>query len=184
SGDEYKVQKELHLIEVLANESSETLAGLGLSRLDELEIEGMTQKDGALFFGLKAPLDSQGRALIWKLARPDDLFAGKSARDAGLSLYARVELPLGSGEHVTRGGVAELLFVGSELAIASTPSSEDVVTGALFKIASPGAAPTLVKSFSGRKPEGLAITLRDPKRLVVVFDNGGATGEMTEIPWP
>jgi multidrug resistance efflux pump len=184
SGDDYKVQKSLHLIEVLANESAEFLTGLGLPRIDDLEIEGMTQNGGALYFGLKAPLDAQGRALVWKLARPDDLFAGKSARDAGLSLYARVPLSLGGGESVVRGGIAELVFVGSDLAISSTPSTDDLVTGALFKLTSPGSEPTLVKSFHGKKPEGLAVTLKDPKRIVVVFDNGSKTGEMTELPWP
>ena len=121
---------------------------------------------------------------MWKHERPDELFAGKGAREAGLSLYARLPLSLGGGEHVARGGIAELVFLGSELAVASTPSTDELVTGALFKVPSAGSAPTLVKSFHGKKPEGLAVTLRDPKRLVVVFDNGGATGEMAELPWP
>jgi len=186
AGDNFKVTAELHFIDLLANESAEYLSRLGLTRLDDLEIEGMTHKDGALYFGLKAPLDEQGRALIWKLARPEDLFAGKTPPQAGLSLFARVSLRVGSGEHTVRGGVAELAFIGSDLAIASTPSTDDLATGAVFKIPATGGEPqaTLVAAFRKRKPEGLSVALNDPKKLVVVFDNGSSVGEMAELEWP
>ncbi|HTJ83505.1 MAG TPA: hypothetical protein VL400_17415, partial [Polyangiaceae bacterium] len=79
-----------------------------------------------------------------------------------------------------------LAFVGNDLAIASTPSSGDDARGAVFRAsASEGLLePKLVVPFDGRKPEGLALTEETPRRLLVVFDAGAATPEMTEIEWP
>lgn len=188
SGSAFKVERELHFMDLLAAEPAEFAYGLGLGSVDALEIEGMTAHDGALYLGLKAPLDERGRALIWKLARPEELFAGKSLSSAGLSLFARAPLPLGGDEDDARGGVAELLFSGRSLLIASTPSSGDRATGALFAVADAASGgelvPRKVTTFPGKKPEGLSLSLSDPKKVVVVFDNGAAGGEMTELAWP
>lgn len=188
AGDGFRVAGEQHLIDLLAAESSDFAATLGLSQLDDLEIEGMTAKGGALYFGLKSPLDERGRALIWKLERPADVFAGKSLKTSGLTLFARLPLELGGAEGKARGGVAELLFSGSSLLVASTPSSGDTPLGALFSVADAERggelAPKLLEQFPGKKPEGICLSLSDPKKVTVVFDNGAAPGEMTELVWP
>jgi multidrug resistance efflux pump len=184
-GDGFRVDAAVHLFELLDREPASTARALGLASLGELEIEGMAARGDELYLGLKAPLDAEGRALVWKLAHPEALFAGKPLGEAGLSLWARARLPLGTSGEVG-GGVAELAFVGNDLAIASTPSSGDDARGAVFRASASGGLlePKLVVPFDGRKPEGLALTEETPRRLLVVFDAGAATPEMTEIEWP
>jgi hypothetical protein len=60
-------------------------------------------------------------------------------------------------------------------------------SGSLWHVGKPGAGGELlarrVRTFAGRKPEGLAISPR-PGRLVVAFDADGATPDWLELPWP
>lgn len=145
------------------------LASLGLE--DEsrpsgpnFEVEGLAWWNGALYLGLKAPLDNRRRALIWRLARPEALFREGSLLPAGLSLWGRVLLEV-EGEPA---GISELLFTATgRLLVAATNDKG----GGVFSVTAGGeelrAEP--VRSFPGLKPEGLSLT-PDGRRLVVVFD--------------
>ena len=42
----------------------------------------------------------------------------------------------------------------------------------------------VVQAFPGKKPEGLSASLADPKKVLVVFDAGAASGELLELIWP
>jgi hypothetical protein len=144
-------------------------AALGLDdakrkKAPDFEIEGLAWHRGALFFGLKNPLDSSGQALIWKLENPDSLFQHKKLSRADLRLWNKVRLPLAG----RMSGISELLFLpDNSLLLAATGSAG----GALFHVmvASDGKlnARTL-KTFAGLSPEGLCLS--PDNRLVVVFD--------------
>lgn len=184
-GDSYRVLDELHLAELLDAAGADAMKALGLGNSTvELEIEGMAMRDGAIYFGLKAPLDELGRAMIWRLSSPRALFDGKGLEAAGLTPFARVQLDLGGG--VANGGISELLFLKSgALVVASTPSSGDEAAGAIFRVEKPDAASplatTTIRRFPGRKPEGLAVSLAGAGGVVVVFDNGARPGELMEL---
>lgn len=189
-GDAYRVKQELHLAEYLEGAGQEALKKLGLAKgsTDDFEIEGMAMRDGALYLGLKAPLDESGRAMIWKVASPKALLDGKSIEAAGLGLFAKVKLTIGESSPV-EGGIAELLFLkDGSLLVSATPSAGDVAVGAIFRVKKPDEPgplkPELVQAFPGRKPEGLSRSLSSPTGVVVVFDNGSRPGEYLELELP
>lgn len=124
----------------------------------------MAWRNGALYLGLKAPLDDRRRALIWRLARPEALFREGSLLPAGLSLWGRVLLEV-EGEPA---GISELLFTAKgRLLVAATNDKG----GGVFSVTAGGEELRVepVRSFPGLKPEGLSLT-PDGRRLVVVFD--------------
>ena len=129
-----------------------------------VEIEGLAWHNGALFLGLKNPLDSSGRALIWKLGNPDSLFQRKSLSGAALTLWKKVPLQVEGSP----AGISEIVFLpDGTLVLAGT----NFQGGALFhaKETTNGELSTMtLKSFPGLKPEGLCLS--PDRRLVVVFD--------------
>jgi multidrug resistance efflux pump len=189
-GSKLRAEGEVHLAELIEAAGSEVAARLGLpSNAQDLEIEAMTFHDGALFLGLKGPLDADGRALIWKLAEPGALFEKKTLDAAGLALWGRVTLDADIDGKSVPGGISELLFLpDGSLAIASTSSREEgtVESGRLWRVAEPAAGTLtarVVRTFHGQKPEGLSLSAA-PGRVVVVFDAGRATPSWMELPWP
>ncbi|WP_437947609.1 HlyD family efflux transporter periplasmic adaptor subunit [Sorangium sp. So ce296] len=207
-GQGFRVDGEVHLAEML-DASAERAAALGLPRgTRELDIEGIAFNQGSLYLGLKAPLDAQGNAMIWRVASPGALFperrpatgtAGrgkgkgseppadpKLLEDAGLSLWARARVDVDLAGRATPGGISDLLFLpDGSLAIASTPSTADGDAGALWRVdgPQPGAlAPRLVQRFPGLKPEGIAPSLSAGK-LMVVFDAGSSAPSFQELSW-
>jgi multidrug resistance efflux pump len=188
-GTRLRVRAEVHLAELLDRAGEQALGALGLGgSTQQLDIEGLAAHEGTLYLGLKSPLDEQGRALIWAVTAPAALFEGKSLESAGLRVFARVPLALGDSTRAVAGGISELLVLPDGSAVlAATPSTGDDALGAVFRLAklAPGEAPVpeLLRRFPDRKPEGLALSFTSPDRLLVVFDNGAATPEMTEVPW-
>ncbi|WP_433926423.1 hypothetical protein AB3662_26235 [Sorangium cellulosum] len=205
-GPGFRVDGEIHLAEML-DASPERAAALGLPHgTRELDIEGLAFHKGALYLGLKAPLDAQGNAMIWRIASPGALFqagrpaAGKAGKgkgsklpvdprpleDAGFSPWARARVDVDLAGRAAPGGISDLLFLpDGSLAIASTPSTADGDAGALWRVDGPQAgtlAPRLVQRFPGLKPEGIAPSLSRGK-LMVVFDAGSGVPSFQELSW-
>jgi multidrug resistance efflux pump len=197
-GRGFRVDAEVHLAELLEAAGTVAMAELGLpAGTRALEIEGMAFRDGALYFGLKAPLDAQGNAIIWKLSAQRALFnMGGSAvavaekplslEAVGLSIWARVRMDVEVNGAPVPGGISELLFLpDGSLAVASTPSTAEGAAGSLYRVDRPEAgslSPRLIRRFPGLKPEGLAPSL-SPGKLVVVFDAGAEAPSFLELPW-
>jgi multidrug resistance efflux pump len=165
------------------------LATLGLHDTAELDLEGMTTTAaGGLLLGLKQPLDAAGRAPIWHLARPELLLAGDLAA-AGLTPWGAVSLTVQADGAPRPAGISDLLELpDGTLVIAGTASGADPTTqdGTIWIIAHGRdglAAPRVLRSFPGLKPEGVALR-PDGAALVVVFDTGAAPGLWMELPWP
>jgi multidrug resistance efflux pump len=194
-GRGFRLDAAASLADALEAAGEGAMAKLGLPNgTRDLEIEGMAFRGGALYLGLKAPLDAQGNAIIWKLGDPGALLSQKSLSKAALSLFAKVRVEAEAGQAKVPGGISELLFLpDGALMIASTPSSGDGApeTGRLYHApaslvssAAGGAlSPREVKTFPGLKPEGLSLSAT-PGRVVVVFDTGSDVPSWTEIPWP
>lgn len=168
--------------------------GLGPDWAQALDLEGLAWQGGALYLGLKAPLSSAGRALIWRMAHPDVFFASGSLSGAGLERWAEAPLTALAGDREVPGGVSDLMFgPAGELILTSTPSAAEAdagVTGAVSgrlwmdpKPAGGLAAPRLMRTFHGLKPEGVSAAPADG-RLIVVFDEGDASPRWLEMPWP
>lgn len=186
----FAVDGEVHLAELL-DDVPERARALGLTNgTRDLDVEGMTRQDGALYLGLKAPLDAAGNAIIWKITAPEVLFdrsTTASKRLEAFSVWGNVRVDVELDGHVVPGGISELLFVDKEsLVIASTPSTAEGAAGAIWHVehARGGTlVPRLVRSFPNRKPEGVTPSLT-PGNLLVVFDAGSATPSFLEMPWP
>lgn len=184
--DGFKVVGQRDLFGTLEQLEPSALAKLGLVDLTDLDIEGMTASGSSLLIGLKAPVDSKERALIWKLERPAVFLSGGSLEQAGLTLWRTVRLEVEADGKVVPGGIAELLVLpDGSLVIASTastgdPSSQD---GSLWWApAVSGDAPLeprRIEAFPGLKPEGLALS-PTPGRLIVTFDRGSKTPRWAE----
>ncbi len=186
----FVVDGEVHLAEAL-EAAPERAAALGLTAgTRDLDVEGMAFHGGALYFGLKAPLDARGRARIWRVASPAALFddtvgGARKLERAGLEMWGHARVDVEIDGKTVPGGISELLFMGPTLVIASTPSTADGAAGALWRVddARGGALEAkLVRRFPGRKPEGLSPSLTGGK-LMVVFDAGNATPKFLEMPW-
>ncbi len=186
-GRGFRVDAEAHLAELLDAAGPAALAQLGLpGGTRPLEIEGMAYRDGALYFGLKSPLDAEGNALIWRLGAPRALFEARGLDGAGLSLWARARVDVELDGAPTPGGISDLCFLpDGSLAIASTPSTADGAAGSLFHVLRPEGgvlSPSLVRRFPGQKPEGISLAL-SPGKLIVVFDAGAEAPFFLEMPW-
>jgi multidrug efflux pump subunit AcrA (membrane-fusion protein) len=193
-GEGLKVDGEAHLAELL-DQAPERAATLGLARgTRELDIEGMTFHRGALYFGVKAPVDASGSAMIWKVTSPKALFDGgaKNLDAAGLTAWGHVRVDVTLDGTTLAGGISDLLFHGDTLFVTSTPSIADGAAGALWRVdhverfASAHGAELdakLVRRFVGRKPEGLSPSLKSGN-LLIVFDAGSATPSFLDTPWP
>jgi multidrug resistance efflux pump len=175
---------------LLDSAGRDTLAGLGLPGTADLDIEGMTATAaGGLLLGLKGPLGPRDEAQIWHLGRPDALLATGELAAGQLALWGRVPLTVqGDGANMP-GGIADLLELpdGSLLIAATAAGSTDPTRqdGALYHVADRAglAQPRLVRSFPGRKPEGLARS-GSGNAIVIVFDAGADAPLWMEQPWP
>lgn len=166
----------------------ETIEALGVASelipgasLDELDIEGMAWRGGALYFGLRGPL-IQGRALIWRLDDPDLLVKEDHLVPGQLTVWGEVSMLLESGEPA---GITDMLFLpDGSLVLAGAPA--DASGGALFYLPDPApglSEAELLRSFPVHDPEGLALS-PNPGRLTVFFDQGEDAPMWLEMPWP
>jgi hypothetical protein len=188
-GNGYRADAKAHLASMLEEASAETRAKLGVPDVAQLDIEGLAYKDGALYIGLKAPVDDKGRAIIWRSTAPDRLVA-KDLAGAQLSIWGRVAMPVEFEGETTPGGVADMMFLDDEhLLLGATASGKSGKrqTGALV-VASIAAGSeelrgTELRRFAGLKPEGIAASAEQGK-IMVVFDRGKSTPLWVEIDRP
>lgn len=189
AGTELRVVGVQHLASLLDGAGPSFLAKLGIDSTAQLDIEGMTVRDGSLLIGLKEPLDAEGRAIIWKLDFPDRLFATGDIRTCGLSWWTSVAMEVKADGTSVKGGISELLTLpDGSLLIGATASGIDADTqdGALYLARTPTSNTMLarqLRAFPGLKPEGLALS-PTPGRFTVVFDRGSRTPSWLELPWP
>lgn len=169
------------------------LTTIGLDRLvtgeeDELDIEAIAFRDGALYVGFKAPLDASGHAAIARLENIVGAFDKvKPAAIVGV-VWARPKLEVPDAEGVlVPEGVTDLLFLpdGRLVLAANAPKSGKADGGgAVWLLAKPEATPVMLQRFLGLKPEGVTLS-PDGKRLVVVFDRGQENpSQWVQLPVP
>ncbi len=182
------------------------LEGLGLGAPDPLfrhdgqafdrllEIEGMTTDGDDLLLGLKQPLDAEGRALVWRLSRPDRLVETGRLDEGSLAVFARVALTVGDGPAAAPAGVSDLVRLpdGGLGILAVNPACRggDPATGggALWVVPPPVTSGGVLKArrvrdFPGLKPEGAAVG-PGAAGLMVVFDPDQDVPLFMEIPLP
>lgn len=159
---------------------------LGVPDTRELDLEAMAFRGGALYLGLKAPLDGAGRAAIWRVGVPAKLLAGE-LEAAQLAVWATISLTVDVDGKPVPGGFADLIFWDDNTLVFGVTASTDpgsAEDGSVYVAAATGGAlaPQLVRTFSRLKPEGLA---RGPRgELAVVFDRGHRTPMWIELPAP
>lgn len=145
--------------------SPDQQAALGIG--PDLDIEGMTWHEGELLLGLKAPLDPEGRARIWRVRHPERVFEhGFGPNGAAVELFGAVLLPTGADG--MPGGIADLVHDGDALRLTSTlPEGPDV--GVAWRVPLPLGArpPERIARWPGLKAEGLAL---GPDGWWVFFD--------------
>jgi multidrug efflux pump subunit AcrA (membrane-fusion protein) len=159
-----RVTGKTHLFARLERElSDEARAELGVG--PDLDIEGATWRNGDLLLGLKAPIDRDGRAVVWRLADVDAMLDGDKA--PVVTRFLDVSLPTEGAP----GGISELYLEGDRLYLLST-LPEGPAAGAAWRLdlSKAGAAPERLGRWPGAKPE--AIARAGDGRLVVFFDGG------------
>lgn len=160
-------------------------AALGVIDTRALDIEGMAITGGAVYLGLKAPVDGDGQALIWKIGAPAKLLAGDLA-GAQLALWSKVKLTIEADGRTVPAGIADMLFWDADtLVLAVTASGVDAKaqSGAIYVASPAGGAlsPRHLRTFAGLKPEGLARTPRGDA-LAVIFDRGAEPAMWIRLP--
>ena len=173
------------LVELLERASAEERRALGIAGTRDLDLEGLAASGGALYVGLKAPLDGEGRAQIWKIARPERLLAGDLG-GAQVAVWSKLALRVEADGRTVPGGIAELTFLDADtLLVAATASGIDPGTqrGALYaaRVRADAAHPVQLRAFADLKPEGLALAPGGAK-LAIVFDRGGEPAMWLELP--
>ena len=187
SASSYKVDAKVRVAPLLEAASASVRASLGVVDVDALDLEGVAYRGGALYIGLKAPVDEDGRALIWRVAAPDRLLAGDLA-GAGVTVWGRLSMSVEIGGSTVPGGIADMVFVDDKtLLVGATASglSGKHQTGALYEVSV--TADELVarplRTFPDLKPEGVALS-PNPGHAMVVFDRGKATPMWVDVELP
>lgn len=182
-----RVTASTELATALDAAGSERLAELGLVDTNTLDIEGITAtRDGGLLVGLKSPLDDNGDAIVWHMAAPDRLLATGRLADGEVRPLLRVRLPITADGAQVGGGVSDLVELpDGDLLVTATAATGDPTSqdGALFRVTRATGAVTLVRTFPGRKPEGVALGATGDT-IAVVFDAGAGMSSWLELPWP
>jgi len=161
---------------------------LGLPRATPVDLEGLAFSDGALYIGLKEPLLPGGSAIVLRLESPSEAFAAGKLPKKALSFWGDIELTATSaaGARMSQG-IADLAFGpdGALYVCANAPKSGTADGGGtLWRIAQPRGGrmtATVLRQFSGLKPEGVAVGPAG-KALGLVFDRDG--GEPVWTTWP
>lgn len=184
-GAKAQVTGSVELAELLDRASPEQRAALGITDTRDLDVEAIAVLDGALYIGLKAPVDAADLAQIWRVADPDKLLAGDLA-GAQMTLWSRLKMTVDADGRTVAAGIADMAFAGpSTLLVAATASGIDPGTqsGALYvaRLEAGSMEPTRVRTFAGLKPEGIAIT-PEATKLAVVFDQGADPAVWIELP--
>ncbi|MBM4394417.1 MAG: HlyD family efflux transporter periplasmic adaptor subunit [Deltaproteobacteria bacterium] len=180
------------LASALAALEPATLDGLGIAAADPayqrgargfdrvLDIEGMTADGADLLFGLRRPVDGNGRALVWRLTDPGAFLESGRIAPGTLTVAARLDME--------RSGIADILLLdGNRLAVIGVPlRADDGKPGpdsALWFFDPPegDARPgRKVRQFPGLGAEGVAIG-PEPASLTLVFDRNRETPLWTRV---
>jgi hypothetical protein len=136
-----------------------------------LDIEALAFRDGALYLGLKAPLTASGAAIILRI--PEVMAALRAGAPAAQQVqrFAEVLLSVEGPAGPAAQGISDMSFLpdGSLALLANAPKGAPPDGGGALWRVRPGAAPQLVRRFSGLKPEGITPTA-DGRALLIVFD--------------
>ncbi|HEX2670123.1 MAG TPA: hypothetical protein VHM25_04585 [Polyangiaceae bacterium] len=149
-----------------------------------LDIEGIAFRDGALFIGLKSPLQSDGSASILRLPDVASVVKAGAVPAGALSLWSRGRFCVPHEGKSVCEGIADLAFLpdGSLLVAGNAPKGmPSDGGGSLWKLEAANGTPKLLKRFDGLKPEGIALA-PDHKSAIVVFDTDGR--QPLWIRWP
>ncbi len=169
----FRAAGNVRLAELLDAAPATTRTALGLTDTRALDIEAIAWRAGALYLGLKAPLDN-GRAIIWRVAAPDRLLAGDLA-GAGIAIWGTVAVGVELDGRPVPGGFSDLAFVSDTTLLATVTASAagEKPTGALYTLARTGTdlRATFIEAFPGLRPEGVALS-PDAGRIMIVFDRG------------
>ena len=157
------------------------------ARAEELDLEALAFRNGALFVGLKAPLDEDGHAAIMRIENIVTAFSAEKPPTLSAVVWSRpgLEVPDAKGALVPEG-VTDLLFLpdGRLVLAANAPKSgKPDDGGAIWLLTKPDAKPVLLHRFPGLKPEGVTLSA-DGKHLVVVFDRGAEISQWVTLPLP
>jgi len=142
---------------------------------EHIDIEALAFRDGSLYIGLKAPLDANGNASIWRLADAVSALRTGVIPDGAVTLWARPRLCVSRNGSNVCEGVADMAFLpnGSLMIAANSPKNmPSDGGGSLFRLATPNADPVLLKHFKDLKPEGIAVA-PNKQFALVVFDRDG-----------
>ncbi len=179
NGGTFIIQRKVNLLsQIIQTYSPSELAQLGLKEKDRdgkpiLNIEGIAFDGKALYLGLKQPVTELG-AIIWKLDKPETLFAQGRLALGQLALYGIVEL---QRKNDYQAGISDLchdkagrLWALSTFAKVSPAEQQ----GGLHLIEPKSSGEFEAKclyTFPEMKPEGLGF--KDQNRLMIVFDCDG-----------
>ena len=183
----YKLDAKIHLASLLEAAPEPVRRELGVVDTHLLDIEGMACRHGALYLGLKAPADAQGRAIIWRISAPERLLHGDLA-GAAVTMWGAVQLDVEIEGRRVDGGIADMMFVSdTRLLVAATTSGTDAKhqTSALYAVVQRDGAlhATRLRTFPGLKAEGITAA-PDPHRLAIVFDRGSRPAMWLELDMP
>jgi multidrug efflux pump subunit AcrA (membrane-fusion protein) len=136
-----------------------------------LDVEAAAWQGDGLLLGLKQPT-GKGGAILWRLARVDQLLADSRLQPGQLSLAARVDL---AGSDGRPAGFSDLALApdGRLFALSTVPGvPDDQQLGTLWALdpaAGGGYTARPLEAFPGLKPEGLAFR---GQSMALVFDRG------------
>lgn len=144
------------------------------SNADALDIEGIAERDGTLFFGLRAP-NIAGKAFIIEVLA-DDLFS-----DAAKTAHRTHELSLGAGF-----GIRDIARVSDGFVLIVGPASSDESAHGftLHHWAGPGGVLTAIGDIPDAegKAEGLLVLEEDANSLTaLLFFDGSQNGAPAEL---
>jgi multidrug resistance efflux pump len=187
SGTGYKVDAKMHLASLLEAAPDSVRAALGVPDMQQLDLEGMAYRKGALYLGLKAPVDGQRRAQIWRVAAPERLLQNDLA-GAQVAVWGQVALNAEVDDKPVPGGIADMLFLSdTQMLVTATASGINAKhqAGALYSVTGSGGSlrAVQVRAFPELRPEGIALG-PDPHRLAIVFDRGHHAPMWLEIDLP
>lgn len=169
-GRSLRVLGQLDLTEARLLEAAKLPAG------GALDIEGITFRDGALFIGLKAPLDGDGRASILRVDGVAASVAAGKITPSSVAPWSRPRLCRAHEGAEVCAGIADMTMLadGSVLLVSNSPKGMPADGGgSLWRMAGGDQPAVFVRHFPGLKPEGIT-TSADGASVVIVFDTDGA----------